>query len=186
MDLDENTSLKEGEERWLVLEYKNLRHELDLRVIYLYKTINLAIFFWVVFLGMFFVFWSFGVEKKIIITFLLLVPMIIDLIAFVYQTNQNSLESIARYIHLKIKPKLDKNYGKSVLGWEKFFAREKRPFRYESVTKVFPFILPSIIPIYFLVAGYELEPYQIIIAIIDIVLLAIMLENFRYKLRRVQ
>lgn len=186
MDLDEKTSLKEGEERWLVLEYESLRRELNSRVIYLYKIINLAVFLWVVFLGMLFVFWTLEVKKEIIITFLLFVPIIIDLVAFVYQTNQNSLESVARYIHFKIKPRLDKKYKVNMLGWEKFFAKEKRPFQYESVTKVFPFVLPSIIPIYLLLAGQELAPYQITLTVVDLVLLVIMIENFRYKLRRVK
>lgn len=182
----ENLDLKDGEGRWLELEFKNLHNELTARIIYLYKTINLAIIFWVIFLLAFFGMQILGVEKKIIYTFLLIIPVIFDLVAFVYQTNQNSLESIANYFHKRIKPQLDKKYKSNMLQWEKFFAEQKRPFRYESITKVFPFILPSIIPIYLLTAKYPLEQYQIVIAIIDIVLLIIVLENFRYKFRRVR
>ncbi|MCX6811320.1 MAG: hypothetical protein NT039_01330 [Candidatus Berkelbacteria bacterium] len=182
----ENLELKDGEEKWFILEFKNLRDELNDRIIFLHRTINLAIVFWVIFLLAVFALLIFNAKKELIYTFLLLIPIVMDLLAFSYQTNQNSLESIPKYFHEKIKPRLDKKYQSNILGWEKFFAQEKWPFRFESITKVFPFLLPSLIPIYFLIARYPLVEYQVIIAIIDIVLLLVVLENFRYKLRRVK
>jgi len=181
-----NSELKKGEEKWFKLEFNNLHNELTARIVYLYKTINLAIIIWVVFILAFFAMVILDTDKKIIYSFLLVVPIVIDLVAFVYQTNQNSLESIPRYFHLIIKPRLDKKYSRDMLQWERFFAKEKWPFRLESITKVLPFILPSIIPIYLLVEKYPLENYQTIIAWVDILLLVVVLENFRYKLRRVK
>lgn len=179
-------NLKPSEEIWHLKEYEKLRDEIKERIILLHKTINMAIIFWLIFLLAIIGLLILDAEKSIIYTFLLIIPIIMSLLAFNYQTNQNSLESIAKYCHEKIKPKLDKKYNSYILGWEKFFAIQKRPFRFESVTKVLPFLLPLLIPIYFLIARYPLENYQIIIAVVDIVLLVIVSENFRYKLRRVK
>ncbi|MDH4358939.1 MAG: hypothetical protein OEV37_03335 [Candidatus Berkelbacteria bacterium] len=178
--------LKDGEEMWYILEFENLRHELSERIIFLNHTINLAIIFWVVFIVMFFGMVTLEVKKETIYTFLLLIPIVMDLLAFSYQTNQSSLESIPKYFHEQIKPRLDNKYKSNILGWEKFFAEQKKPFRVESVTKVLPFLIPSLIPIYFLVAKYPLERYQTAVAIVGIIFLLIVLENFRYKLRRVK
>ncbi len=186
VDMNSIEKSEKGEERWFKLEFENLRHEQTARIVYLYQSINLAIIIWVIFILAFFGMLILRVEEKIIYSFLLIVPIVIDLVAFVYQSNQNSLESIANYFHEVVKPKLDRKYHRNILRWEKFFAKEKRPFRYESVTKVFPFLLPSIIPIYLLAAKYPLLPHQIALAIIDIGLLLLVIENFRYKLRRVR
>lgn len=174
-------------EKWDLLEYKQLRGELNNRINFLHNSINLAVIFWLIFLIMSFLFMALGMPKEMLITFLLLIPIIMDLLCFNYQSSQNSLESIARYNEYYLKPKLEEQYKTSnILGWEKFFATDKEPFKIESSTKVFPFILPSIIPFYFLFAHTSLLPYQTTILTIDIVFLVLILIIFRYKLRRVK
>lgn len=173
-------------EQWQALEFKTTRNELNNRIDFLHKSINLGAIFWLIFLITTFFFIAIGLEKNFFITYLLLIPIVIDLLAFNYQSNQNSLESIPRYYYYKLKPLLEKKYGEDILEWEKYFAEDKEPFKYESVTKVFPFVLPSIIPIYFLFSGTPLNTLQIILVIIGILFLLLMLEGFRYKLRRVK
>lgn len=174
-------------EKWDLLEYKQLRGELNNRVSFLHNSINLAVIFWLIFLIISFLFMALGMPMNMFITFLLLIPLVMDLLCFNYQSSQNSLESIARYNEYYLKPKLEKKYAtKDILGWERFFATDKEPFKIESSTKVFPFILPSIIPLYFLFARTPLLPYQIAILTTDLVFLVIILVIFRYKLRRVK
>lgn len=172
-------------EIWHIREYDNLRRELTMRVKFLHQTINLAVIFWLIFLLATILFIYLGIENNLLYTFLLLIPIVFDLLALNYQSNQNSLESIARYFNEFLKPVLRKN-DQDILGWDYYFAREKVPFRFESITKVFPFVLPSLIPFYFLFAGTSLEKYQLVIVLIDIAFLVLVLENFRYKLRRVK
>jgi len=173
-------------EKWDVIEYEQLRHELNSRIDFLHKTINLAVIFWLIFLIFSFFFMALGMPKNFYYTYLLLIPVVMDLLGFNYQSNQNSLESIARYFQHHLRPSLEEKHGKDILCWEKFFADDKFPFRYESATKIFPFVLPSIIPLYFLINKIPLEHYQTTILVIDLVLLALMLIIFRYKLRRVK
>lgn len=173
-------------EQWQALEFKTSRHELNNRIDYLHKSINLGAIFWLVFLVASFFFIAIGLDKNLFYTYLLLIPIVMDLLTFNYQSNQNSLESIPRYYHYHLKPMLEEKYGKGVLEWEKYFADDKEPFKYESVTKIFPFVLPSIIPFYFLFARVPLDTFQIILVIVDILFLVLMLESFRYKLRRVK
>lgn len=173
-------------EKWQSVEFKGLRGELNNRISFLHNTINLAIVFWLVFLIVGFVFIAIEMDRTFFLTYLLLIPIVIDLLAFNYQSNQNSLESIARYFQYQLKPKVEIECGSEILDWEMFFANDKVPYRFESVTKVFPFVLPSIIPIYFLSVGIQVNNYQMAILIIDIALLVLMLINFRYKLRRVK
>lgn len=174
-------------EKWDMLEYEQIHGELNNRINFLHNSINLAVIFWLIFLIISFLFMALGIPKDMFITYLLLIPVVMDLLCFNYQSSQNSLESIARYNEYYLKPKLEKKYAtKDILGWERFFANDKEPFKIESSTKVFPFILPSIIPLYFLFAHTPLLPYQTAILNTDLVFLVIILVIFRYKLRRVK
>jgi hypothetical protein len=174
-------------EKWDMLEYEQIHGELNNRINFLHNSINLAVIFWLILLIMSFLFMAMGMPQDMFITFLLLIPIIMDLLCFNYQSSQNSLESIARYNQYHLKPRLEEKYKtQDILGWEKFFATDKEPFKIESSTKVFPFILPSIIPLYFLFAHTPLQPLQIAILVTDLVFLAIILVIFRYKLRRVK
>ncbi|MFA6493355.1 MAG: hypothetical protein WCV58_04410 [Patescibacteria group bacterium] len=175
-----------NKEKWFALEYGKSRNELNNRIVFLHKTINLAIILWVVFLIITFIIIGLGVKRDLLHTFLLFIPIIMDLLAFNYQSNQNSLESIPRYYYYYLKPILEQKYGNDTLHWEEYFAKEKEPFKYESVTKVFPFVLPSLIPFYFLFTRIPLKSYQFVLVAIDILFLLLMIYIFRYKLRRVK
>lgn len=174
------------EEQWLALEFKTTRQELNNRIDFLHKTISLGAIFWLIFIIATFFFIAIGLEKSLFTTYLLLFPFAMGLLAFNYQSNQNSLESIPRYYYYKLRPILEKKYDKEILAWEKFFAEDKEPFKYESATKIFPFVFPFLIPIYFIFSGTELDALQICLIVIDILFLFIMLASFRYKLRRVK
>jgi len=174
------------EEIWFIKEYEGLRYELSERIKFLHNTINLAIVFWALFIILYFVFVAIGLSKYHIITYLLLIPIVLDMVGYNYQSNQNSLESIAKYFHEHIKPGIKSKYKARLLEWEAYFAKQKEPFKVESVTKVFSFIMPTFIPIYLLASNVQLDKPQQILAIFDLILFVLMLENFRYKLRRVK
>lgn len=171
---------------WRVKEFESLRLELHARVKFLHQTINLAIIFWLVSLITVFYFLSQGIPKELIITYILILPIIFDLLGYNYQSNQNSLESIAKYIYEVVRPSIKKLSGQEILQWEKFFAVQKAPFKFESTFKIFPFVLPSFLPIILLLARTPLTDLQRVIAAVDLILFALLLENFRYKLRRVK
>lgn len=174
------------EQTWCIKEFERLHAEIKDRINFLHNTINLAIIFWMIVLVSVFTFMTANLGWELIKTFLLIFPIIINLIGFNYQSNQNSLESIAKYIHDVLRPKISKQLGKDVLTWDKYFADQKAPFKFESIFKIFPFILPSLIPFVMLVKEIPLNPLQYALSVIDIVLLIFLLENFRYKLRRVK
>lgn len=174
------------EQTWHIKEFERLQSELKDRINFLHTTINLTVIFWMIALVSVFAFITAQVKWEFIKTFLLIFPIITDLVGFNYQSNQNSLESIAKYIHNVLRPKIANNIGKDILIWDKYFAEQKMPYRFESTFKIFPFVLPSLIPITILVKGASLDSLQFTLVIIDIILLILLLENFRYKLRRVK
>ncbi len=173
-------------QRWCMLEFEALRNELDGRIRFLHQTINLAIVFWCVLLIAVFYFISCDLNRDLLVTFILIIPIVFDLLGYNYQSNQNSLESIANYIYEVVRPRAADLNGREVLAWEKYFAAQKEPFKIESSTKVFPFILPSVIPIVLLALRVPLSDFQRLLSYLDIALLCLMAENFRYKLRRVK
>ena len=151
-------------EQWAMREFEALRNELNDRISFLHKTINLAIAFWLVSVIALFYFISCGLSYDLLITFLLVVPIIIDLLAFNYQSNQNSLESVAKYIYEVARPRVMEITGQDILAWEKYFAIQKHPFRYESALKVFPFVLPPLIPVSLLVMKVPMNRLQRVLA----------------------
>jgi hypothetical protein len=88
-----------GNQQWAMKEFEVLRNELNDRISFLHRTINLAMVFWFVSVIALFCFISCGLSYDLLITFVLMVTIAIDLLAFNYQSNQNSLESIAKYIY---------------------------------------------------------------------------------------
>lgn len=169
-----------------MLEFAALRRELNDRIRFLHQTINLAVVFWCVLLVAVFYFMSCDLPQDLFITFILIIPIVFDLLGYNYQSNQNSLESIAKYIYEVVRPRVIEANGQEILKWEKYFAVQKEPFKIESSTKVFAFLLPSVIPFALLVLRVPMNRFQRIMVYVDIVLLLLMLENFRYKLRRVK
>lgn len=175
-----------GCQKWRMKEFEYLRLELNNRIDFLHKTITLAVIIWLVLFITFFQLILSGLSFSYLVTFLLFVPIIFDLLGYNYQSNQNSLESIPKYIHEVIRLQAKDMSGQNILGWEEFFAIQKKPFKFESTFKVFPFVLPSVIPFLLLVLGVSLNPFQRMLFWVDIIFLIFLLENFRYKLRRVK
>jgi hypothetical protein len=173
-------------QEWRIKEFECLRHEMHARIKFLHQTINLAIIFWLILLIAVFYLVSRGIPRELLITLLVIAPIIFDLLCFNYQSNQNSLESIAKYIHEAVRPRVAEAGGQEILEWEKYFALLKIPFKFESSFKIFPFVLPSIIPFVLLSMKVPLNFFQYAIIVVDIIFLIFMLENFRYKLRRVK
>lgn len=163
-----------------------MRAELSERIRFLHRTITTAAVFLFISFIVGFCLHREGMTEGQLVTFCLGVPLVVDLLAYNYQSNQNSLESIARYIHLVVRPQVHEMAGQDILKWEEFFAAEKHPYRCESVLKVFPFVLPSLVPVSFLVLKTPMSTYQRALAWTDTVFLLIMLVTFRYKLRRVK
>ncbi len=169
-----------------MIEFAVLRQELNSRIKFLHQTINLAIVFWCVLLLATFCFILWGLPRDLLITFILIVPVIFDLLGYNYQSNQCSLESASKYVYEIVRPRAAGVSGQEVLTWEKYFADQKEPFKIESSTKVLAFILPSAIPFALLALRIPLNGYQRALVYIDILFLLLLLENFRYKLRRVK
>jgi hypothetical protein len=175
-----------GCQQWRMKEFEYLRLELNNRIDFLHKTITLAVIFWLVLFITVFQLILRGLSVSYLITYLLFVPIIFDLLGYNYQSNQNSLESIPKYIHEVIRLQARDMSAQDVLGWEKFFAMQKVPFKFESTFKVFPFVLPSAIPFVLLAMRVSLNPFQQILVWVDIIFLVFLLESFRYKFRRVK
>lgn len=168
---------------WQMLEYQTLRSEITERIKILHYSIHLTTVLLALLIIFVFILFFLEADYNILITFLLTIPIFINLLAFNYQSNQNVLESIARYICYELKPQVNIS---EVLNWEYYFAKEKQSFKIDSATKVFPFLIPSLIPIYLLVFSQPLLSFQLFLAYFDLLLLAVMLIGFRYKLRRVK
>jgi hypothetical protein len=173
-------------QQWRIKEFECLRLELHSRIDFLHKTINMAVIFWLVLFITVFQMILRGLPHNYLITFLLIIPIIFDLLGYNYQSNQNSLESIAKYIHEVIRLRIKETSGQELLEWEKFFAMQKIPFKFESTFKIFPFVLPSAIPFVLLAMEVPINPFQRILVWVDLIFLVFLLENFRYKLRRVK
>jgi hypothetical protein len=168
----------------LIEEFRALRREIDTRIKILHLIIILASIFWLVLIIA-----GIIIERKYTITtlynYLLLIPIIFTGIVFNYQDNQRTLEGTARYMEFELKPKLQKEFGDDVFQWEQWFARYKKRYQISSSFKIFALIAPFFIPILLLIST-SLNSFQTKIAILDIVLLIIIIINFRYKLYRIK
>lgn len=175
----------DDEKKIFLAEYRVLRREILERIRILYQIIRLAVILEV--LLFIFLIWinSVGTNSDFFDTALLLVPVIFAGLVFAYQDNQRTLEATARYIEEQIKPKMEKLAGTEVLLWEKFFYHEKAKYQFSSAYKLFSFLIPFIIPFY-LLSTLQLESCDLYLAFLDILLLVIIVVNFRYKLFRIK
>lgn len=160
-------------------EYQVLRAEILMRANLLHQHVTVAAVTWVVLLVSSFISYSI-LEPELFISFLLFIPLVFSSLIFNYQDNQRTLERTAKYIEEVINPKF---HGE--LEWEKWFAKQKQQSQFSSSYKVLVFLLPFLIPIMVL-SYHPLNTWQTLLAIFDIVLLVMILVNFRYKLYRVK
>ena len=168
---------------WHINEYKALRGEIVKRIIFLHQTINLHIILQIILLIFGYLLYSQG---QGIIFYALLSTIFLNFITFNYQSNQMSLEAISKYIHESLRPKVKDIVKEDVLEWEKYFADHKAHYKFEAFFKATPFIFPNLIPLIVLILRPPLGFWENFLIIFDLVLFIIMIENFRYKLRRVK
>lgn len=159
-------------------EYKALRAEIAIRMKLLHQLIALGSIFWVVLVifGLFLYLY----HPKILNIFLLIIPVIFAGIVFNYQDNQRAMESTARYLNDELDKKLD-----SQLGWERFFAGQKKIYQYSNANKLFALLMPFALPIVLLFVG-SLSTLEFYLALMDLIILIALLTNFRYKIYRVK
>jgi len=159
-------------------EYRALRAEIAIRMKLLHQLIALGSVFWVVFVTM--GFWIYLNYESVFNTYLLIIPIIFAGLLFNYQDNQRAMESTARYLNDVLDKKLD-----GQLGWERFFATQKKISQYSNANKLFALLIPFLVPIILLISG-NLSTFEIYLAMIDLIILLALLTNFRYKLYRVK
>ena len=144
----------------------------------LHQFIALGSIFWVIFILAGFWIYQFGTET--LYTYLLIVPLVFTGLVFNYQDNQRAIESTARYLNDVLDKKLD-----GQLGWERFFAGQKKVYQFSSANKLFALIIPLLLLIV-LLATVNLSTFQIYLSAIDILILLALITNFRYKLYRIK
>jgi hypothetical protein len=153
-------------------EYREMRGEILMRAKLHHLQLNLATVLQLISLAV--VFW---LPSAAINVFLLIVPVVFAGLAFNYQANQCTMEIAAAY--------LGTQYGQAGLQWEEFFGREKSKYKLTSFLKTFalwwPLSLPLILWIY---TGWPKTQLTSSLMVLDLVLLALVLINFRYKLSR--
>jgi len=159
-------------------EYRSLRLEIVERVKILHSLITTSIIIGLV--GLVIAMLLLG-NAEILSIFLLFLAMIFPLLAFNYQANQMTLEGIAKYLNTDYR---EHQVDKNALGWDDFYGQLKKTRRLTSFLKVLPFFLPLVIPIYLLAIGSAQTGWPLALAIIDLVLYALAIYNFRYKFEK--
>lgn len=168
---------------WNITEYESLREEGVTRIQFLHQTLIVSVVLQVVLLGFGYVLYLQDVD---IVFYLLLIPIFLNFLTFNYQSNQMSLEAISKYIHESLAPKVRNQSADALLEWDKYFSDHKGYYKFEAFFKVLPLIFPNLIPIVLLIVKAPMTGWEIVLLVFDFLLLAIMVENFRYKLRRVK
>lgn len=145
-------------------DLRNMRHEILERAKALHQMIDLAVG-----LGAVFLITSFWLKTNIrpenFEVYILLIPIVFAGLTFNYQANQMTMEAVARYV-MTISP-----------GWDEYYASHKRKVQLTSFLKVLPLLLPQLLPLFF----YTSRVTQPLLWWVDMVLLLLVLFNFRYK-----
>lgn len=170
-------------ESWHLSEYRLLRQEMISRIKFLHQTLSISVILQIALL-------AFGyylsMQGKNMVLYLLLIPVLMNFLTFNYQSNQMSLEAIAKYIHESLRPRIKEEFKKDTWQWEQYFSNHKARYKYEAFLKILPLLLPNVIPIVILIKQMPLDWWGIVILAVDFLLLLIMVAGFRYKLRRVK
>lgn len=159
-------------------EHLGLRREITERVKILHSLLGQAtgllmvsvIFGYYLFVG--------GLPFEQIETFLLFLPIIFACLAFNYQANQMTMETVSYY--------LCDQFPEAGGKWEKYYGDRKRAVQLISFLKTLPLFLPLLLPIV-LIAWHGAWPTAVfnqVLTSIDLALFALVLFNFRYKISR--
>lgn len=146
-------------------DLRNMRAEVLGRASALHQMINLAVV-----LGTGLLVMSFWLKEAIapesFELFILLIPIIFAGLTFNYQANQMTMEAVSGYVR-SISP-----------GWEEYYGSHKQKVQLTSFLKILPLLLPQLIP-FFLVSSRISQPF---FWWVDIILLSLVIFNFRYKI----
>ena len=148
-------------------DLRNMRAEVLERAKALHQMINLAVGLGAVLLVA--AFWL----KQILLPadfeiFALLIPIVFASLTFNYQANQMTMEAVSGYVH-GISP-----------GWDEYYGRHKEKVQLTSFLKIMPFLLPQLLPLFFL-ASWSTQP---LLWGFDAILFLLVIFNFRYKILR--
>lgn len=164
-------------------EYQSLREEIIVRMKFLHWTLSLSVVLQIILLiAGYFLY----IRGQNIILYLLLAPIFLNFLTFNYQSNQMTMEAAAKYIHESLKPKVEKIIKEEIWEWEKYFANHKGYYRFEAFFKILPLLSPNLIPLAIIIKRVPLDPWEVVLLIFDLALMLFVIENFRYKLRRVK
>lgn len=154
------------------VEYKMLRAEIKTRIKILHQTVNLAVILLAVFLVAGSGLYLASSDQLLMESYLLLLPLVFAGLTNNYQANQMTLEATARYLASAL-PRLS--------NWEEFYGRQKRQFELLSFLKTLPLFIPLTLPlVVWFIFGWP-EGKLGILAAIDLLLLILIIFNFRYK-----
>ena len=151
-------------------EYESLRNEVIARIKILHHQISLAVTLSFLFIFGFIIFYT---NHEALIIYLLALPVVFYLLAFNSQANQMTMEAAAYHI-----------MKKHTSNWDKFYGEYKKGVRITSFLKVLPFFFTPIFCLIYLPIVASLSKTENIFYIIDWVLLALVIYNFRYKFKR--
>lgn len=153
--------------QWHLEEYKQLRHEIAVRVQLLHWLIALSSI-----LSVAAIIAAFYLRLNHL--FLLVLPLVFSGITFNYQANQMTMEAVAVYLQNKYNDHL---------AWDKAYGEAKVPQRLTSFLKTIPLHLPMLIP-FILFATNRVPRALTPLAWIDIAIFALVIYNFRYKFKK--
>lgn len=145
-------------------ELRSMRIEILERAKALHQMINFAVWLSVVFIVA--TFWLVkSINPENFEVYILLIPMVFAGLTFNYQANQMTMEAVAGYVR-KLSP-----------GWEEYYGNHKQKFQLTSFLKILPLLVPQLLPFFF----YNSRLTQPLLWWVDVVLLFLVLFNFRYK-----
>ncbi len=157
---------------WKQAEYVQLRQEIVARVTLLHQLLALASLSTLVVLLC--VVWLIGYGFTQSAVWLgLAYPFVSATIAFNYQANQMTMESVARYV----QGNLD-----TYVGWDRSYGEAKLPHMLTSFLKIMSLLIPHLAALGIFVGVNDLSFYQLVLAWLNIGVLLVLVFNFRYKL----
>lgn len=161
----------------VVEQYRQLRKEVTVRVKLLHDLIGLAVILVFFGIGTSLFIWNF-LGQTMFINYILGLSLVFTFLLFNYQSNQMTLEAVARYSNNIIKDKIEHH------SWDHAYGQHKKQQRLISFSKTAALWLPSLAIILGLLlqATVHLAPYQSYLLLADLIAYLISMYNFRYKI----
>ncbi len=167
---------------WLLKEYEVMRLEITERVKLLHHFIAMAVNLTMVAIIMATLLIWFQAPTHYVLLFLLLMPIIFVGLTFNYQANQMTLEGVAYYVNDSLRSAVKDNPAQGT--WDAYYAQHRVSYRVTSFLKVWPLLLPQLIPFFVLYyAGWPSQGGLAALLVFDFILFILVVVNFRYKWR---